>query len=107
MIETATLISTAVAGYKWLRVWHERQAVPAHLPVNALLLFQRYKAAYDGKDPGALAACISDGYRGDVFGVRSKGELLRVQGGEFARLPWLRVPLPVDQRLQRHRGLAR
>ena len=92
MIGTGTLVGTAVAGYKWLRVWHGRQANPAHLPVNALLLFQRFKAAYDGKDVGQLSACISDEYRGDAFAVLSKGELLRVLGGVFRALPWMVYP---------------
>ena len=76
MIETGTLVGTVVAGYKWLRVWHARQSNPTHLPVNALLPFQRFKAAYDGKDVGQLSACISDEYRDDAFAVHSKGELL-------------------------------
>ena len=86
MIEVAGLVGTVVQGYRWLRVWHARQAQPAHLPANAILAFQRFKAAYDAKDVRSLAACISDGYQGDVFGARSKGELLRVQGEVFRRL---------------------
>ncbi|MEB3309144.1 MAG: hypothetical protein VKJ02_02835 [Snowella sp.] len=42
MIETFGLVSTVVQGYKWLQVWHEKQANPPHLPVNAILAFQRF-----------------------------------------------------------------
>ena len=81
MIEIGTLMSTVVAGYDWLRVWHERQANPPHLPLHALLVFKAFKAAYDAKDVARLAPIIADDYQGDVFGVRTKEELLWVQAG--------------------------
>jgi hypothetical protein len=32
MIDTGTLIGTAVAGHKWIIVWHEKQANPPTCP---------------------------------------------------------------------------
>jgi hypothetical protein len=45
--------------------------------VNALLLFQRFKAAYDGKDVALMSACLSDEYRGDVYEVFVQWELVK------------------------------
>jgi hypothetical protein len=88
MVEIGPLVSTVVAGYDWLRVWHERQANPPHLPLHALLVFKAFKAAYDGKDVARLACVIADDYRGNVFGVTTKAKLLEVQGHIFRWMPW-------------------
>ena len=84
MMETAALIGTIVTGYKGLRVWHDKQMQPAHLPVNAILLFQRFKTGYDGKDINQLAACISDDYLGEclTFCSSRKTKQLFASNGE-------------------------
>src|SRR5437879_2680631 len=89
MIDPATLIPTAAKeGYDWLRVWHERQAHPAHLPEHALLAFKAFKTAYDRKDIDRLAPTLADDYQGDVYGARSKTDLLQVQQRVFRSIPW-------------------
>lgn len=56
--------------------------------MHALLVFKAFKTAYDGKDVTRLAPIFSDNYRGDVFGARTKAELLKVQGAVFSWMPW-------------------
>lgn len=88
MIESLGLVSTVVQGYKWLNVWHERQTNPPYLPENAVLVFKKFKEAYDSKDINKLGRIISNSYTGDLYGVRSKREFLHVQKRVFDRLPW-------------------
>ncbi|MEO0375253.1 MAG: hypothetical protein AAF329_11640 [Cyanobacteria bacterium P01_A01_bin.17] len=88
MIESKLLISTVQCGYNWLRVWHEKHTAPPHLPQNALLLFQRFKKAYDSKDTKTLSSVISPYYQGDLFGVSSKQEYLKIQKAFLDSLPW-------------------
>ena len=68
MIESFGLVSTVVQGYKWLNVWHEQQADPPHLSENAILVFKRFKEAYDSKSINKLSLVISNSYRGDLYG---------------------------------------
>jgi hypothetical protein len=88
MIEPGILIATAIRGCSWLRVWHEKQANPPHIPDNAILVFKRFKEAYDAKSIGKLSSIISDSYRGDLYGVPSKQEFIDIQKRVFNRLPW-------------------
>jgi hypothetical protein len=88
MIETDVLISTAIRSYNWLRVWHEKQANPPHIPDNAIVVFKRFKEAYDDKNIGKLSSTISDSFRGDLYGVRTKQEFIDIQMRVFNRLPW-------------------
>jgi hypothetical protein len=88
MIETLGLVSGIVQGYNWLNIWHEKQANPPHLPDNAILLFKRFKEAYDAKNIDKLDVIISNSYQGDLFGVKSKKGYLNVQRQVFERLPW-------------------
>ncbi|NJM67608.1 MAG: hypothetical protein HC851_19020 [Acaryochloris sp. RU_4_1] len=92
MIESSLLVSTAIQGYKWLQVWHERQANPPHLPQHAILAFQRFKDAYDSKNIYKLGVLISSNYRGDMFGVTSKQAYLNTQKRVFNVLPWFINP---------------
>jgi hypothetical protein len=88
MIETIGLVSTLVQGYQWLTVWHEQQAIPPYLPENAILLFKRFKQAYDAKDINKLKILISDSYKGDIFGAKSKKAYLDFQSKVFDKVPW-------------------
>jgi hypothetical protein len=88
MIESFGLVSTVIQGYEWLKVWHEQQANPPYLPENAILVFKRFKEAYDSKNINKLSAVISNSYRGDLYGVGSKQEFLNIQQHVFERLPW-------------------
>jgi hypothetical protein len=92
MIETFGLVSTVVQGYQWLNVWHEQQTNPPHLPENAILVFKRFKEAYDSKNIRNLGLIISNSYRGDLYGVGSKQEFLQIQQHVFERLPWVIYP---------------
>lgn len=87
-METFGLISTMVHGYKWLNVWHEKQANPPHLPQNAIIAFQRFKEAYDRKNINQLNKIISNSYRGNLYGVSTKQEFVDIQQRVFERLPW-------------------
>lgn len=86
MIDPIGLIATAVQGYNWIRMWHEKQANPPHLPDNALMLFKRFKEAYDTKNIIKLGFTISDHYKGDLYGVYTKQEFLRSQKRAFDNL---------------------
>jgi hypothetical protein len=88
MIELNSLVSTAIQGYKWLNVWHEQQANPPHLSENAILVFKKFKEAYDSKSINKLSLVISNSYMGDLYGVGSKQEFLNIQQRVFERLPW-------------------
>jgi hypothetical protein len=88
MIETLGLVSTVVQGYKWLNVWHEQQANPPHLPENAVLVFKRFKEAYDSRSIEKLSSLLSDSYKGDVHGAVDKQEFLDKQKCNFESLPW-------------------
>ena len=88
MIESFSLVSTLVQGYKWLNVWHEQQANPPHLSENAILVFKKFKEAYDSKSINKLSLVISNLCRGDLYGVRNKQEFLNIQQRVFERLPW-------------------
>lgn len=92
MIESGLLVSTAIQGYKWLQGWHKEQANPPHLPQHAILAFQRFKNAYDGKNIHKLGLLISTNYRGDVFGVTTKQAYLNTQTKVFEALPWFINP---------------
>lgn len=76
MIDPIGLIPTAMHGYNWIRMWHEKQANPPHLPDNALLLFKRFKEAYDTKNIIRLGFTLSDHYKGDLYGASTKQEYL-------------------------------
>jgi hypothetical protein len=88
MIGTFGLASTVVQGYHWLNVWHKQQANPPHLPENAILVFKRFKEAYDAKNIDKVSRLISNSYKGDLYGARSKQEFIRIQQRVFERLPW-------------------
>ena len=86
MLDLTALISTVLQGYKWIRMWHEKQANPPHLPDNALLLFKRFKEAYDTKNIIRLGFTLSDHYRGDLYGVSKKQEFISSQKRVFDNL---------------------
>lgn len=86
MIDPIGLIPTAIQGYNWIRMWHEKQTNPPHLPDNALLLFKRFKEAYDTKNIVKLGFTISDHYQGDLYGVSTKQEFISSQKRVFDNL---------------------
>jgi hypothetical protein len=88
MIESLGLVSTVVQGYKWLNVWHDQQANPPHLPENAILVFKRFKEAYDAKNIEKLSSIIAASYKGDVHGATTKEQFLDIQRANFESLPW-------------------
>ncbi|MBE9143618.1 hypothetical protein [Planktothrix mougeotii] len=96
MVDPITLIPTAIQGYNWIRMWHEKQANPPHLPDNALLLFKRFKEAYDTKNIIKLGFTLSDNYRGDLNGVSTKQEYLSSLKRVFDSLPLLSPCLSIN-----------
>lgn len=86
MLNPINLIPTVIQGYNWIQMWHEKQANPPHLPDNALLLFKRFKEAYDTKNIIKLGFTISDDYRGDLYGVSTKQEFISSQKRVFDNL---------------------
>jgi hypothetical protein len=96
MVDPIGLIPTALQGYNWIRMWHEKQANPPHLPDNALLLFKRFKEAYDTKNIIKLGFAISDHYQGDLNGVSTKQEYLSSLKRVFDSLPLLSPCLSIN-----------
>jgi hypothetical protein len=45
---------------------------PKHLPKSALILFQRFKKAYENKNIIELKDSISDDFCGDIYGTNKK-----------------------------------
>lgn len=86
MLNPINLIPTAIQGYNWIQMWHEKQANPPYLPDNALLLFKRFKDAYDTKNIIKLGFTISDHYKGDLYGVSTKQEFISSQKRVFDNL---------------------
>lgn len=96
MVDPITLIPTAIQGYNWIRMWHEKQMNPPHLPDNALLLFKRFKEAYDTKNIIKLGLTISDHYTGNLLGVSTKQEYLNSLKRVFDSLPLLSPCLSIN-----------
>ena len=96
MVDPINLIPTAIQGYNWIRMWHEKQANPPHLPDNALLLFKRFKEAYDTKNIIKLSFTISDHYKGDLYGVSTKQEFLSSQKRVFDNLTLISPCLSIN-----------
>lgn len=92
MFESGLFVATAIQGLKWLQVWHEEQANPPHLPQHAILIFKRFKEAYDSKNAYKLKLLLSDRYRGDIFGASNKQAYLNIQKQVFHALPWFINP---------------
>ncbi|MGL6138667.1 MAG: hypothetical protein ACRC2M_15345 [Planktothrix sp.] len=86
MLNPINLIPTVIQGYNWIQMWHEKQANPPHLPDNALLLFKRFKDAYDTKNIIKLGFTISDHYKGDLYKVSTKQEFISSQKRVFDNL---------------------
>jgi len=96
MIDPIGLIPAAIHGYNWIRMWHEKQANPPHLPDNALLLFKRFKEAYETKNITRLGFTLSDHYKGDLCGVSTKQEYLSTLKQVFDSLPLLSPCLSIN-----------
>ena len=97
MIDPTTfLIPTAIQGYNWIRIWHEKQANPPHLPDHALLLFKAFKEAYDTKNIIKLAFTLSEHYKGDLYGVSCKQEFLSSQKRVFDSLSLISPCLSIN-----------
>lgn len=96
MVDPINLIPTAIQGYNWIRMWHEKQANPPHLPDNALLLFKRFKEAYDTKNIIKLGFTLSDHYKGDLLGVSTKQAYLSSLKQVFDSLPLLSPCLSIN-----------
>lgn len=56
-------------------------------PQNIILLFQRFKKAYESKNIEGLGDTISDSFCGDFYG-KSKTRFLATMKGTFNRLPF-------------------
>lgn len=60
---------------------------PEHLPQPVLILFQRFKRAYESKDIRELQDSISNDFSGDIYG-NSKQEFIDLISYNFQRLKY-------------------
>ncbi len=58
------------------------------LSLNALLLFRRFKKAYENKDTRELADTISNNLSGNFYQARTKEQFLRIMQGVFNTMPF-------------------
>jgi hypothetical protein len=65
-----------------------RALTPDFLTEDTLLLFRRFKDAYDSKDAVKLADEISDKFRGNFYGRQSKAELANFFADVFNSILW-------------------
>jgi hypothetical protein len=65
----------------------ERARNPEHLPRPALILFQRFKKAYEGKDIRSMKDTISDNFQGDIYG-RNKSDFIEGMISNFNGLKY-------------------
>jgi hypothetical protein len=64
----------------------EKSRYPEHLPDQALILFQRFKKAYEGKNSKELSGSISNDFSGDIYG-RTKSEFISFMERIFKGFP--------------------
>ncbi len=65
----------------------EKTYHPEHLPQPILILFQRFKKAYESKDAVELKDSISDNYYGDIYG-KTKKDFIDFMQYNFQRLKY-------------------
>lgn len=70
---------------EWLR---SADALPEFLPPNALLLFQRFRDAYQAKDAARVGEQLSAAYRGTLYGLSDRTQFVQAMEETFRHLPW-------------------
>jgi hypothetical protein len=81
------IISLAEGIYKVYSSEKEKTSYPEHLPQQALILFQKFKKAYQRKDIQGIEDTISENFSGDVYG-KSKPDFLAFMDYNFQKLKY-------------------
>ncbi len=81
------IFSLATDIYKIYADEQEKAYHPEHLPQPILILFQRFKKAYESKDVVKLKDSISDNYCGDIYG-KNKKDFVNFMRYNFQRLKY-------------------
>lgn len=81
------IFSLATDIYRIYTDEQDRTYHPEHLPQSALILFQRFKKAYDNKNINELQESISDDFTGNLYG-RNKKEFIDFMRFNFGRLKY-------------------
>ena len=67
---TSLIFTVATDIYRIYSEDKEKTYYPQHLPQSALILFQRFKKAYESKNINQLKDCISSNFDGDIYGSK-------------------------------------
>lgn len=94
---TPVIVSVAQGIYKVYKSEKEKTRYPEHLPQPALILFQKFKKAYENKNIQDLRETISENYEGDIYG-ETKTEFIELMTYNFQQLkyainPHLRIEI--------------
>jgi hypothetical protein len=68
------------------------ESQPEFLPPNALLLFQRFRDAYEAMDAAKVGEQLSAEYCGTLNGSSDRRQLVEVLEQTFRRIPWGMYP---------------
>lgn len=71
-----------------VRMLRSTDAPPEFLPPNALLLFQRFRDAYQAKDAATVGEQLSADYCGTLYGLRDRKQFVEAIEQTFRQLPW-------------------
>lgn len=81
------LFSVAEGIYRLYKNEKEKSASPEHLPKHILILFQRFKRAYESKNIAELKDTISRDFEGDLYGS-NKSQFISMMSGNFRYLKY-------------------
>lgn len=81
------IFSVAEGIYRIYSDEKERSRYPEHLPQPALLLFQRFKKSYEGKDIQGIKDTISESFQGDIYG-KTKSDFIQFMTYNFQSLKY-------------------
>lgn len=90
------IFSVAEGIYRIYSNEKEKSRYPEHLPKHALILFQQFKKAYEGKDIHTIKDTISENFQGDIYG-KTKPDFIQFMMYNFQSLKYGLTPyLTID-----------
>ncbi|MDJ0897551.1 MAG: hypothetical protein QNJ55_01985 [Xenococcus sp. MO_188.B8] len=84
---TSLIFTVATDIYRIYSEEKDKNYCPQHLPQSALILFQRFKKAYESKNIKELKDCISSDFRGDIYG-KNQADLIKFMTYNFQFLKY-------------------
>ncbi len=84
---TLHIFTVATDIYRIYSEEKDKTYCPQHLPQPALILFQRFKKAYESKNIKGLKDCISSNFSGDIYG-KSKTDFVKFMEHNFQILKY-------------------